>query len=156
MKMTSNNWPFPQKNYMNFFGDCSNDLKPEMITGVQIVTGIPHDEYDIRGIAHARQTEKTTFLCKDDCTYIDEANMALDIFRFAVFFKVVLKIIQASFNGVLRNRRGFFKGIPWKFPGCFQSGSKLFQKDIQSVSNKFFCCIKLIAATRAEGELVCC
>ena len=68
MKMTSNNWPFPQKNYMNFFGDCSNDLKPEMITGVQIVTGIPHDEYDIRGIAHARsaQTEKTTFSCKDD------------------------------------------------------------------------------------------
>ena len=45
------------------------------------------------------QTEKTTFSCKDSSAklyiyigrgvrdlYIDEAHMALDIFRFAVFF----------------------------------------------------------------------
>ena len=32
------------------------------------------------------QTKKTTFSCKDDCMYIDEAHTALDIFRFAVFF----------------------------------------------------------------------
>ena len=38
------------------------------------------------------QTEKTTFSCKDDYIgvgakdmYIEEAHMALDIFRFAVF-----------------------------------------------------------------------
>ena len=45
---------------------------------------------------HVRaETEKTTFLCKDDCTlYIDEAHTALDIFRFAVFFNYGLTMVN--------------------------------------------------------------
>ena len=31
-----------------------NDVKPEMLSGVQTGNRIPHDRYDVRGIAHAR------------------------------------------------------------------------------------------------------
>ena len=32
----------------------TTDIKPEMLSGVQTGNGTPHDEYDIRGITHAR------------------------------------------------------------------------------------------------------
>ena len=31
----------------------TNDVKPEMLSGVQTRNRIPHDEYNIRGIAYA-------------------------------------------------------------------------------------------------------
>ena len=31
----------------------TTDVKPEMILGVYTGNGIPHDKYDVRGIAHA-------------------------------------------------------------------------------------------------------
>ena len=36
----------------------TTDVKPEIIPGVQTGNGIPHDEYNIRGIAHARTSRK--------------------------------------------------------------------------------------------------
>ena len=36
----------------------TTDVKPEIIPGVQTGNGIPHDEYDICGIAHARTNRK--------------------------------------------------------------------------------------------------
>ena len=36
----------------------TTDVKPEMIQGVYTGNGIPHDKYNIRGIAHARITSK--------------------------------------------------------------------------------------------------
>ena len=56
-----------------------------MITGVETGNGIPHDKYNIRGIAHARTNRKDDIFMQRRL-YIDEAHMALDIFRFAVFF----------------------------------------------------------------------
>ena len=34
------------------------DVKPEIIPGVQTGNGIPHDRYNIRGIAHLRTNRK--------------------------------------------------------------------------------------------------
>ena len=34
------------------------DVKPEIIPGVQTGNGIPHDKYNIRGIAHVRTNRK--------------------------------------------------------------------------------------------------
>ena len=43
----------------------TTDIKPEMLSGVQTGNEIPHDDYNIRGIAHrCSQTEKTTFHAK--------------------------------------------------------------------------------------------
>ena len=36
----------------------TTDVKPEMIPGVQNGNGIPHDKYNMRGIAHARTNRK--------------------------------------------------------------------------------------------------
>ena len=36
----------------------TNDVKPEMLSGVQTENRIPHDEYDLRGIAHVRAFRK--------------------------------------------------------------------------------------------------
>ena len=36
----------------------TTDVKPEMIPGVQTGNGIPHDKYNICGIAHARTNRK--------------------------------------------------------------------------------------------------
>ena len=36
----------------------TTDVNPEMIPGVQTGNGIPHDKYNIRGIAHARTNRK--------------------------------------------------------------------------------------------------
>ena len=36
----------------------TTDILPEMLLGVQTGNGTPHDEYNIRGIAHARTNRK--------------------------------------------------------------------------------------------------
>ena len=60
------------------------DVKPEIIPGVQTGNGIPHDKYNIRGIAHERTNRKDDIFMQIRL-YIDEAHTALDIFRFVVF-----------------------------------------------------------------------
>ena len=61
------------------------DVKPEIILGVQTGNGIPHDKYNIRGIANERTNRKEDIFMQRRL-YIDEAHTALDIFRIAVFF----------------------------------------------------------------------
>ena len=61
------------------------DVKPEVIPGIQTGNGIPHDKCNLRGIAHARTNKKDDIFMQRRL-YIDEAHMALDIFRFAVSF----------------------------------------------------------------------
>ena len=39
-------------------GRRTTDIKLEMLSGVQTGNGIPHDKYNIRGIAHARTNRK--------------------------------------------------------------------------------------------------
>ena len=46
----------------------TTDVKPEMIPGLYAGNGISHDEYNIAALSIGVQTEKMTFLCKDDCT----------------------------------------------------------------------------------------
>ena len=36
----------------------TTDVKPDMLSGVQTGNGIPHDRYNIRGIAHGRTNRK--------------------------------------------------------------------------------------------------
>ena len=36
----------------------TTDVKPDMISGVQTGNGIPHDSYNIRGIAHVHTYRK--------------------------------------------------------------------------------------------------
>ena len=36
----------------------TTDVKLDMLSGVETGNGIPHDRYDIRGIAHARTNRK--------------------------------------------------------------------------------------------------
>ena len=58
----------------------TTDVKPERIPGVLTGNGIPHDKYNIHGIAHARTNIKDDIF-RQRRLYIDEANTALDIFR---------------------------------------------------------------------------
>ena len=39
-------------------GHTTTDVKPHMLSGVQTGNGIPHDRYNIRGIAHQRTNRK--------------------------------------------------------------------------------------------------
>ena len=78
----------------------TTDVKPEMIPGILTGNGIPHDKYYVRGIAHARTNRKYAIFMQRRLD-IDEAHMALDIFRFAVFF------FENSTNL-------FFKPFPYK------------------------------------------
>ena len=39
-------------------GHGTTDIKLEMLSGVQTGNGIPHDRYNIRGIAHVRTNRK--------------------------------------------------------------------------------------------------
>ena len=58
-----------KKMTMTIHLDCyaTTDCKPEVLSGVETGNRIPHDEWNLRGIAHMyTYTEKTTFLCKDD------------------------------------------------------------------------------------------
>ena len=75
----------PLKNYLKFFlmtshcdSQTTTDVKPEMIPGVQTGNGIPHDKYNIRGIAHARTNRKDDIFMQRRL-YIDEAHTALNI-----------------------------------------------------------------------------
>ena len=54
---------------MNSYRDShtTTDAKPEMIPGIYTGNGIPHDKYNMHGIAHVR-TEKTPFSFKDNCS----------------------------------------------------------------------------------------
>ena len=61
------------------------DVKPEVIPGIQTRNGIPHDKCNLPGIAHARTNKKDDIFMQRQL-YIYKAHMALDIFRFAVFF----------------------------------------------------------------------
>ena len=56
----------------------TTDVKPEMIPGVQTGNGIPHDKYNIRGIAHARTNRKDDIFMQRRL-YINEAHTALNI-----------------------------------------------------------------------------
>ena len=48
-------------------GYATTDCKPQTLSGIVTGNTIPHDEWNLRGIAHAHTyTEKTTFLWKDD------------------------------------------------------------------------------------------
>ena len=58
----------------------TTDVKPDMLSGVQSENGIPHDRYNMRGIAHARTNRKDDIFMQRRL-YIDEAHRALDIFR---------------------------------------------------------------------------
>ena len=60
----------------------TSDIKPEMLSRVQTENGIPHDKYDVRGIAHVRTDRKEDIFMQRQM-YIDEAHTALDIFRIA-------------------------------------------------------------------------
>ena len=57
--------PPPLKKFPDIFlmtsyldSQTTTDVKPDMLSGVQTRNGIPHDRYDIRGIAHARKNRK--------------------------------------------------------------------------------------------------
>ena len=68
-------------------------LKPNMLSGVQTGNGIPHDKYDVHGIAHACTNRKDDIFMKRQL-YIDEAHMALDIFRFVSILLLVLRWLR--------------------------------------------------------------
>ena len=63
----------------------TTDVNPDMLSGAWTRNGIPHDIYNIRSIAQARTNRKNDIFMQR-WLYINEAHMALDIFRFAVFF----------------------------------------------------------------------
>ena len=74
-----------------------------MLSGVETGNRIPHDEWNLRGIAHAHTcTEKTTFFARTNNANTHMKGLAqcwgphraLDIFRFAVFFVIEGKIIR--------------------------------------------------------------
>ena len=57
----------------------TTDVKPDMLSGLQTGNGIPHDRYDICGIAHVRMDRKHNIFMQRRL-YIDEAHTAFDIF----------------------------------------------------------------------------
>ena len=67
----------------NFDSHTTTDVKPEILSGVKTRNGIPHDKYSICGIAHMLYIYIGV---GERDRYIDKAHMALDIFRFVVFF----------------------------------------------------------------------
>ena len=56
----------------------TTDVKPDILLGVQTGNGIPHDRYNIRGIAHAHTNKKDDIFMQRRL-YIDEAHTALEI-----------------------------------------------------------------------------
>ena len=40
----------------------ANDVKPDMLSGVQTENGIPHDRFNLRGIAHAKKTRANLYM----------------------------------------------------------------------------------------------
>ena len=72
----------PEIFLMTFQLDSHNttDVRPEMIPGIKTGNGIPHDKYNIRGIAHVRTNRKDDIFWQRQL-YIDKSYMVLDIFR---------------------------------------------------------------------------
>ena len=65
MKMTSNKFGFPLKEYyLNFFmtshldSHRTTDIKQEMLSGVRTGNSTPYDKYNICGIAHVCKNRK--------------------------------------------------------------------------------------------------
>ena len=46
----------------HFDSHTTTDVKPDMLSDVQTGNGIPHDGYNIRGIAHVRTNRKDDIL----------------------------------------------------------------------------------------------
>ena len=46
----------------HLYSHTTTDIKPEMISSVQNGNGIPHNEYNTRGIAHGRRNRKDDIL----------------------------------------------------------------------------------------------
>ena len=73
-----------------------------------------------------------------------------------------------TFKGDSRQLQGYLKEVQRVFRESFKEGSRVFKESVKCVSRKFqrcfmnvlikflrfFCCMDLIAATRAEGGLV--
>ena len=70
----------------------TTDVKPEIIPGIQTRNGIPPDKCNLHGIAHAHTNKKDAIFMQRRL-YIDEAHTTLDIFRFAVFFNIVVVVV---------------------------------------------------------------
>ena len=51
-----NTWIFLKASHLD--SHTTNNVKPEMLSGVQTGNRIPYDEYNVRGIAHARAYRK--------------------------------------------------------------------------------------------------
>ena len=81
----------------------TTDIKPEMLSGVQTGNGTPHGKYDICDIAQAHKQKSRHFHAKTASAklyiyngvgardlYINEAHTALDIFRIAAFFTLII------------------------------------------------------------------
>ena len=69
----------------------TTDVKPDMLSGVQTGNGIPHDRYNICGIAHVCTNRKDKiFMQRQQDNYLnfDEAHMALG--KFPLFFPCML------------------------------------------------------------------
>ena len=60
--------------------NTTTDVKPDMLSGVQTGNEIPHDRYNIRGIAHVRTNRKDNIF-RQRRLYIDKSHTVLDIFR---------------------------------------------------------------------------
>ena len=78
--------PPPHKKLPEFFlmtshldSHTTTDVKPDMLSGVQIRNGIPHDKYDVLGIAHARTNRKDNIFMQRRL-YIEDAHTARSIF----------------------------------------------------------------------------
>ena len=63
----------------NLDSHTPTDEKLEILSGIQTGNRIPHDKYDVRGIAHARIDRKDDIFMQRRL-YIDEAHTVLDIF----------------------------------------------------------------------------
>ena len=81
-------------------------------------------------------------------------------------FKGASQVSKRSSKGVSREFQGSFKDILRKLQGCLKKVSSVVQENFKtkfkgalrifqlSFVLRFCCCIDLLAATRAEGELV--
>ena len=66
----------------------TTDVKPEMIPSVYTGNWIPHDKYDVHGIAHARTDRKDNIFMQRRL-YIDKTQTALNIFPTTTFIVLV-------------------------------------------------------------------
>ena len=90
----------------------TTDVRPEMLSGVRTRNGIPHDKYNTWHCPCVHKKKRQHFHTKATLAklyiyigvvgvgagdlYIDEGQMALDIFRFAVFFLATNRIPRGA------------------------------------------------------------